>query len=336
MGRLRKINIGLIGLGYWGPNYIRLINENKKTKLAWACDKDSARFEKVKEKYPNLKIKFVENFKNSLKDVDAVLIATPWATHFELARFCLRENKHVLVEKPITETAQEAKQLWQLAKRKKKILFVDHLFIYNSYVRKLKELIQSNKLGKVLYLTEEYLALGPLRQDANALWDLGLHFIYTSMFLLNSQPVSISVVGSDYLFRGIEDVCFIRLDFDNKIKVNISASWLFPEKTRKIVVVGSKAMAVFDDVQPEHKLHLYKKGAAYLEKDVPYVFWDEGIEPVEVSPVEPLKESFSEFVQAIVEKRKPLTDGEEGLKVVKVVQAGQRSLKLGGKEVLLL
>jgi len=330
-----KIKVGLIGLGYWGPNYVRLISENSHTELVWACDIDSNKFFKVKEKYPNLEIKFINDFEKNLNQVDAVILTTPWETHFQIASLCLEKEKHVLVEKPLTKTISEARQLCKLAREKKKVLFVDHIFKYNPAVKELRKLIQTSQLGEILYLTGEFLALGPIRQDANALWDLGIHFIYTAMFLLDATPISVSVCGSDYLLRDIEDVCFIRMDFKNGIKVNISASWLFPEKIRKLVVVGNKAMAVFDDVKPEGKLYLYKKGASYIDEDTPYLLWDEGIKPVEVQPSEPLKEAFNEFVQAIIQKRQPLTNGEDGRKIIKIMTACQKSLKMGGKEVLL-
>lgn len=337
----KTLQLALIGLGYWGPNFARTIFENEDINLLYCCDIDKKSIEKISKRYPSVRL--VSDYTKILKDpeVDGVIVVTPPATHHKIVKDCLLAGKDVLVEKPITLESKLAEDLVAIAKKQNRILMVDHIFQFNSGIRKLKETIEKRKLGKIFYLSASYTALGPVRPDVNSLWDLGPHFLYTLQYILKSKPIWVRAIGESYLKKKSEDIVYITLGFPKKVLATIHVSWLYPYKARNLVVVGSKRMAVFDDMSFDQKLRIYEKGAAYDKNhpDFPSILkiiYREGdvIIP-RVDSKEPLSEVVKTFVKAIEERVLPESNGEDGLEVIKLLEAAQNSLKLDGKKILL-
>lgn len=334
---MSQVKIGIIGLGYWGPNFAKVGFENDKVEIAYFCDIDKPSLEKIGKRYPSVKL--TQDYKKILQDktVKAVIVVTPPGTHHKIVRDCLLAGKDVLVEKPITTLSKDGEDLVNLANNKNRILMVDHIFQFNPGIRKLKEFLQERKLGKLLYISASYTALGPVRPDVNCLWDLAPHFFYTIPYLLNKKPLWVSALGQSYLKHKTEDVAFITLGFPEKILVNIHVSWLYPYKVRSLVLVGNKKMAVFDDVATDQKLRIYDKGARYDMSDYPAilkVLYREGDLLVpRIEPKEPLSEVLKTFVSAIETRSLTESNGSEGIETVKILEAAQLSLGKRGKKI---
>ncbi len=334
------INIAVVGCGYWGPNLIRNFNEIDGSNMYMCCDLDQKKLDSMKKRFPGMKI--TKDYNEVLKDknVDAVSIATPPATHFRLAKEALMADKHVIVEKPLTLKSGDAQELIKIAKERKKILMVGHTFEYVPAVNKLKELIKSGELGEIYYIYTHRLNLGLWQPDCNVIWDLAPHDISTILYLLEQMPVSVCAKGAWHVDKDKEDVAFITLTFPNKRICHLHVSWLDPLKVRKTVVVGSKKMVVFDDVEQIEKLKIYDKSVSkhdsytsFGEFQMSYNYGDAHIP--KVSSTEPLKIECSHFLECIRDNKKPRSDGESGLRVVKVLEAAEESIKNNGKEVVL-
>jgi predicted dehydrogenase len=334
------INIGIIGVGYWGPNYARLCFEMGDVNLSWCADLDENALKKIQQRYPS--VKTTKNYKEILNDpkLDAVVIVTPAQTHFTIAKDALLANKHVLLEKPITSKLSEAKELGKVVSKSKKILMVDHIFKFNPTVTKLKELINNDELGNIYYIAASYTALGPIRKDVDAMWDLAPHWIYVINHLLNEKPVTIQANGKDYLKEKMNDVVFLHLEYPRKVLVNIHVSWLFPQKVRNIAIVGDKKMAVMDDVSSDTKLALFDKGAKYNSNDPNFanlqvIFREGDIVIPKLEKKEPLKEVLKHFCECITNDKNPFTGVKEGIDVIEILEAADRSLQKKGEVVTL-
>lgn len=335
---LHNKNVGIIGLGYWGPNYARIISQLENVNLSWCCDINKIALSKFSRLYPNVKV--TDNIKDLLNDknLDAVIIVTPAQSHFDLAKNFLSNGKHILVEKPLTNKLEDSKTLVKMSKEKNKILMVDHTFEFNPAIKKLKQLINDEELGKIYYIYGNYNALGPIRRDVSAMWDLP-HFIYIVNFLLDKNPNWVSAVGKYYLQKGMEDVVFLTFEYTDDILFNLNCSWIDPVKVRKLIVVGEKKMAVFDDMQPEDKLTIFDRGVElnddpnFANLQIVVRTGDTIIPKIERS--EPLKEVVLTFLQAINGQKIHYPDGEDGLNLVKSLSAAQESLKKDGKRILI-
>jgi len=333
----KVVKIAIVGLGYWGPNFAKAGFENENVEISYFCDIDKKSLEKIGKRYPSVKL--AQDYKKMLKDktIRGVIVVTPPEIHHRIARDCLLVGKDVLVEKPITILSSDGEDLVGIALKNKRILMVDHIFQFNPGIRKLKEILQKRKLGKILYISASYTALGPVRPDVNSLWDLAPHFFYTIPYLLNKNPLWVSAIGQSYLKHKTEDVVFITLGFPDKILVNVHVSWLYPYKVRSLVLVGSKKMAVFDDVATDQKLRIYDKGARYDMSDYPAilkVLYREGDLLVpKIEPKEPLSEVLKTFVNAIETRSLIESTGLEGVEVVKILEAAQLSLNKRGKRI---
>ncbi len=266
------------------------------------------------------------------------MIATSAKTHYELVKKALLHDKHVYVEKPFTLNVTEAEELVKLAEEKDKILMVGHLLEYHPAVEKLKELIDNGELGKIYYLYSQRVNLGKIRQDENALWSFAPHDISIILYLLGTEPVNISARGNAYLQDKIEDVVFMSLYFPGRVMAHFHLSWLDPHKIRKLTIVGSEKMAVFDDMESEEKVRIYDKGVTRKNKD--FVSYDEfltlrfgDIFIPHITMAEPLKRECQHFLNCIKENKAPRSDGRDGLRVVKVLAAAQKSLERGGEPV---
>lgn len=332
--RKRSVKVAIIGVGYWGPNYARLCFEVEEADLVWFADVNRQALSKVHLRYPG--VKTTVDYKQVLNDpeVEAVVVVTPAQTHFEIVKDALESNKHVLVEKPLTADLSEAEKIKKLVKKSGKVLVVDHIFKFNPAVIELRKLIKSGKLGKIYYLNSFYTALGPIRKDVDAMWDLAPHWVYTISYLLGSQPVSVRAEGGEFLKKGMNDVVFIYLKYPQKVLASIHASWLYPQKVRSMAVVGSKKMAFLDDASPDAKLIIYDKGAEYNSKDPNFadlqvIFRDGDVVIPKIERKEPLKEGFLHFLDCLSNNKKPIADVQDGLEVVKILAAAEDCLKKG-------
>jgi len=325
-------NIAVVGSGYWGRNLVR--NFNDLGALIAICDKDRDVLDNFKEKYEG--ISTTENLDylldESVFQIDAVAIATPAATHYNLAKKCLLAGRHVFVEKPLALTGEEGRDLIEIAEKNHLTLMVGHILQYHRAVIKLKELIATGELGKIQYLYSNRLNIGKIRAEENILWSFAPHDISVILMLLREMPESICATGGAYLQQKIPDTTLTTLDFPSGVKAHIFVSWLHPFKEQKLVVVGDKKMAVFDDISDE-KLMLYPHRIEWLNR-IPIAAKAEA-EVVKVEMDEPLKVECEHFIDCVANGQQPITDGREGLRVLQVLQASQQSLNENGRKISL-
>jgi len=336
------VRVGVIGCGYWGPNIIRNFNEIEGADLAWCCDLDSNKLKDTKNKYPYIKVSGDYNDILNDRDVDAVAVVTPPDTHYKIAKDSLLKGKHVLVEKPITFDVNQAEDLVETAKKTGRILMVGHTFEFNPAVIKAREYINTGAIGDVYYIVSRRVNLGIIRSDINAMWSIAPHDISILIFLLGAMPLNVRAWGASFLKQGIEDVVFLNIQFPKNITAHIQVSWLDPHKIREMVIVGSKKMIVYDDIDNEGKLKIYDKGVDKVEKNLPqnssfgefHIRLRSGDILIPKLPnQEPLRKECEHFIECIRDNKKPLTDGENGLRVVKVLDAAYKSLKNNGRQV---
>lgn len=331
-----NLNVGIVGLGYWGPNYARIITQLEDVNLSWCCDVNNVALSKFSKLYPSVKTtNRVEDLLND-RQLNCVIIVTPAQDHFKVAKKFLQKDKAVLVEKPLTDNPKKAKILVNISKKRNKILMVDHTFIFNSAVKKLKQLIDNKELGKVYYIYGNYNALGPIRRDVSSMWDLP-HFIYVVNFLLGTNPVWVQAVGKDYLQKETEDVVFLTFEYPGDILFNLNCSWIDPVKVRRLVVVGERKMLVFDDIEPEDKLKIYDKSVDvsddpnFANLQLVIRHGDTLIPKLELE--EPLKEVTKQFIEAVRSKKNSISNGDDGLNLVRILNYAQVSLSKQGKRI---
>ena len=322
--------IAVIGSGYWGKNLIR--NYHKLNVLELICDNNEIVLEKFKSQYPSVKTCLAFNEVLTCRDIQGVVIATPAETHFTLAREALLAGKHVYVEKPLVLAEPEAEELIALAQQNKRILMVGHLLQYHPVFVKLKQLAGSGALGRINYIYSNRLNLGKIRREENILWSFAPHDISMILTLADEEPEFVQAVGGNYLHQKIADVTTTHLEFTSGLKAHIFVSWLHPFKEQKLVVVGNQKMAVFDDTQPwSHKLLLYPHQIRW-EQNMPIPEKGEP-ELVELPQDEPLRLECEHFLKCIANNQQPITDGNEGLRVLKVLKASQASLDQKGIKI---
>lgn len=325
------IRVGVVGLGYWGPNVARVLDELETCELAWCCDSDAAARDRFQKIYPDAR--FTGDLGEMLGDdsLDAVAVTTPVVTHAALAEQALRAGKHCLVEKPLAHDAASAARLVAIAAEKGLVLMAGHLLEYHPGVQRLAHMVDAGELGDIRYIYGQRLNLGKLREDENALWSLGAHDVSVVLALVGEEPTEVSARGEAYLRDGIEDVVFAYLRFPSGVGAHLHLSWLDPNKERRITVVGSKRMATLDDMESDRKLTVYDRG--FDPDDLSYgdyVARSGDIVSVAVPTDEPLKVECAHFVDAVRENRTPRSDGASGLRVVRVLEALQASLDAGG------
>ena len=323
------VGIAVVGAGAWGKNHIRVFSEIPNVHLKYICDSDPSRLNKLQKSYPQTKM--VENLSPILQDpeIKGIVIASSAVSHFPLAKESLLAGKDVLVEKPMALNVEDAEEMVRIAEEKKHILMVGHLLIYHPVVDRLKEMIASEELGRINYIYTQRVNLGVIRQDENALWSFAPHDLSVILELLNERPIVVSAHGESYIQKNIEDVVFLSLHFSDGKMANIHLSWLDPHKVRKITIVGSKKMVVFDDMEASEKLKIYDKGVGSLSYDsygeyLSLRFGDITIPNIKM--VEPLRAEAEHFIRCIESREKPKTGGRDGLEVVKILVAAQKSL----------
>lgn len=333
--------VAIIGAGHWGPHLIRNFNDHLSSQLLWVVESDQSRRKGISARFPSVAV--TESIEDALTDirVDAMVVATPTSTHAALAEKALLAGKHVLVEKPITNSLEDALRLCDIAESSDLVLMVGHVFLFNQAVRAAKSYIDSGELGAVKYLSMTRTNLGPVRSDVNAAWDLASHDISIANYWLDEIPMSVSASGGSWLNRGIEDVVFATLTYPNGVLVHIEASWLNPQKRRMISVVGSDRMLTIDDMDLNEPLRVYDKGVIGAGNDDlrdTFAGFRSQIREGEVriphvTGGEPLRAECEEFLSRVHGTRSSFSDGRAGAEVVAVLEAIDRSLKDGGKSV---
>lgn len=332
------VRMAVVGCGYWGPNLIRNFNDLQQSRVEVICDIRESQFRPFAKKYPW--VRFTASYEDILKDpsIDAVAIATPVSTHYRLARKALEAGKHVLVEKPMTATTKEAVRITQLAADRKKILMVGHTFEYHPAVLKITKLLRSGELGDLHYIDSVRVNLGLHQSDGlNVIWDLAPHDISIILHWIQEMPLWVSAWGRSFVHSGIEDVAFVRLEFPRGILAHLHLNWLAPSKIRRITVAGNKKMVIYDDLENVEKLKVADRGVDRNSADpqlrIAYRMGDIISPKVEVA--EPLSLACAHFIDCVLTGRKPLTDGENGIRVVRILEAAYRSIKSGGRKVAL-
>ena len=337
--------VSVIGCGYWGPNLIRNFAESEEAEVRWICDSDPKRLATVSRRYPAARATTdcAELFSDSR--LDAVVIATPVATHYSYAKQALEAGKHVLVEKPFTASTREAEELLALAEAGGLTLMVDHTFVYTGAVRRIKEIVSRGELGDLLYFDSVRINLGLFQRDINVVWDLAPHDLSIMDYLVEREPISLTASGSCHIEEGIENIAYVQLRFADSFIANFHFNWLSPVKIRRTLIAGSRKMIVYDDIEPTEKVRVYDKGVTTnrseneADKEAAYrtlVSYRTGdVWVPKLDSTEALRYVAEEFLAAIKESRRPLTSGAAGLRVVRLLEAAQQSIRQNGKLIKL-
>ena len=332
------MKIAVIGCGYWGPNLVRNFIQSNKVERLICCDLDSKRLDRMKSLYPAIEV--LSDYKELLDrtDLDAVAIATPVKTHYSIAKDFFLRDKHVFIEKPFTHSYETALELVKLAEERQRVLMIGHTFEYTAAVNKVKEIVESGELGKILYISCIRANLGLFQPDINVIWDLAPHDISIILYILEEFPASVNSQGKAHFRPEIEDVASITLNFKNGIIAFIHNSWLDPNKIRRTTIVGTRRMLVYDDIETQEKIKIYDKGVevppyydTYADFQFSYRYGD--IHSPRIEDYEPLKKICEHFITCIQRKIPPLSDGYSGLRVVSILEAANKSLRLHGKAV---
>lgn len=335
------LKVGIIGIGYWGPNLVRNFNALDGVTVAGVCDTRPERLEFIKRQYPSVRI-FASVTDEIIKstEIDAVVICTPVSTHFDLGKAALQNGKHLFVEKPFTATSDEARQLIEIAGSGNLKVMVDHTFIYTGAVRKIKELIKSDQLGQLYYFDSVRVNLGLFQHDINVIWDLAPHDISIMDYFLDRPPLAVAATGVAHFKNNIENIAYISTYYEDNLLGHVHVNWLAPVKIRRTLISGSKKMIVYDDMEPSEKVKIYDRGVDVVESRediynmlVQYRTGDMLAPKLDMT--EALVSVCREFKDAIDQNRDPLTDGHAGLRVVRILEAANRSMRSEGKLIRL-
>lgn len=330
------MKIAVVGLGYWGPNLVRNFLSIDGVEGVIACDMVPRRLESIKKKFPT--VETTSSFDDLLQrdDVVGVAIATPVSTHYPLGMKVLEAGKHLLLEKPMAAKTSEAEELLEVAYSKMLTLMVDHTFVYTSAVQKMKELITKGDIGDILYFDSVRVNLGLFQHDTNVIWDLAPHDISIMDYLIDDKPIAVSCVGINH-FSEYEDVAYVTVHFAERLMAQFHVNWLSPVKVRKILVGGTKLMAVYDDMEASEKIKIYDRGVDVKEEDAVYkklVQYRTGnMYSPNIDTGEALGRMAADFVDCINTGKPSISDGQAGLNVVKVLEAANISIKAGGRRV---
>ncbi len=336
-----NLGVAVIGCGYWGVNYVRILNELPGVTVTAICEQRSERVDEIRQRFPGTPVFSSLDHVLALAEVEAVVICTGATTHFEVASRAIAAGKHLLIEKPLTTDPVDAAQLVQLAQRHGVKLMVGHTFLYNPAVHLVKEHVQRTDLGEIYYLYSCRTNLGPIRHDVNALWDLAPHDVSIFNYLLDSTTRWVSAVGAKVLKNHREDVGFISLGYGDNIVGHIHVSWADPNKVRELVVVGSKQRIVFNDLDTMERVKIFEKGISPVQAEAAsfgefqYLMRDGDIISPHVAASEPLKNQCRHFVECVINDQQPQTDGRDGLAVVRVMAAIEQSIQLRGAPIFL-
>ncbi len=333
------VKIGLIGFGYWGPNLVRNFSSQKEGKVTVISESREERHIQISKIYPEISI--CSNSDDLINDtnIDAVVIATPVFSHYKLAKEALLAGKHVLLEKPMTSSVDESKELIDIAKSKNLVLMVDHTFLYTGAVQKMKELIEQKQLGKLHYFDSTRINLGLFQPDVNVLWDLAPHDISILNYLVSNKPYSVNATGVSHTNNGIENVAYMTVNYEDDFIAHFNCSWTSPVKVRSTLIGGDSKMLVYNDLEPSEKIRIYDTGYNHTsdeEKNRIMVDYRTGdVFIPKLSTQEALYGVALDFIESILHSKEPLANAELGLEVVKVLEASQKSIKNKGKESII-
>ena len=321
------MNISVIGFGYWGTNLVRNFKNIKNCNVTHIAESEVSRHKQIHELYPDITIStFNQIITNS--NIDAVVIATSISSHYELAKAALENDKHVLIEKPMADSEKNALELIRLSKQQKKILMVDHTYLYTGAVQEIKELTDDGSLGEILYVDSIRANLGKFQSDFNVLWDLAPHDISIINYLINEKPISVQAIGKSYIKNELESIAYLILHYKSNKIIHLNCSWVSPIKIRTMIIAGSKKMLVFDDLE-QKKIRIYDKN---FQNNITS---NDGILEPEFSSKEGLSVMAEDFVNSIINDKEPLSNSNLGLEVVKILEASQKSIKNNGEKVFL-
>lgn len=333
------VTLGLIGCGYWGPNLIRNFNNIAGCRLKTVSDINESRLSHITTLYPNIEGIIDPNGLMNDKEVDAIVVATPVRSHFPLAKAALLAGKHVMIEKPMASSSAECEELVEIAQQKGLILMVGHTFLYSAAIHKIAEIIRSGDMGEIRYINTQRLSLGLFQKDINVAWDLAPHDISIIRYLLEESPVTINCQGNAHVTPGIEDVTNISLTFASNRFATIQSSWLEPRKVRQMTIVGTRRMIVYNDLQIVEPIKVYDVRVdrpphydSFAEFQYSYHYGDSYIPRLERHS-EPLKNQCQHFLDCIRNKTQPVSCGQRGLELVKILEASTQSLKANGAPV---
>lgn len=334
------MKVGVVGCGYWGPNFVRNFSKASRCTMAAVADSNPARLDYMRSTFPNLEI--VKDAQDLIvrPDLDAIVVATPVRSHYDLAKMALLHGKHVLVSKPMTQSSVHAEELLLLARQKERILLVDHTFLYSGPVRKIRQLIDKHELGDIYYYDSVRVNLGLFQTDVNVLWDLAAHDFSIMLYLINSKPMSVSAVGAspiNYSSQNFESVAFITIRFDNKAIAHFTVSWLSPIKVRRTLISCSRKMVVYDHLDPDNQVKIYDKAIELSNAEeqykalVQYRIGD--MHAPKVDQTEALELECQHFVDCCLGLSQPLTDAQSGMEVVRLLESAQRSMDHNGEVI---
>jgi predicted dehydrogenase len=333
------MNIGIIGLGYWGPNLLRnFAAQTGAVGRLTCCDINELRINNVRPFFPS--VEFTLNADDILRStkIDAVVIATPVATHFDFAQRALREGKHVFIEKPMTLRSADAEKLLEMAEARNLKIMVDHTFVFTGAVRKIKEVHDNGELGDIIYFDSVRVNLGLFQHDVNVIWDLATHDISIMDYIIPARPISVSALGIHHI-NNLEDVAYITLFLENNIIAHLHVNWLAPVKVRTMLIGGNKKMVVYNDMETSEKVKIYDKGVDIITKEGVYqtlIQYRTGdMRAPKIDQTEALSLAVGNFIEAVDKGSEPITNGQAGLRVVKILEAAQISLKNEGKLIKL-
>lgn len=331
------VRVAIIGYGYWGPNLVRNFSSLPGARVVRVADLRQERRDAVSHQYPGVAVTADIDSVCSDPDTDAVVIATPVFTHYPLARKALEAGKHVLIEKPMTDTVAHAEELIQLAERMGLLLMVDHTFLYTPAVQKMKALIDSGGIGRVKYFDSTRINLGLIQQDVNVLWDLAPHDISILDHLIADRPVSVNATGVSHIHQGIENIAYLTVNFASDIVAHFSCSWSSPVKIRMMLIGGDSRMIVFNDMEPTEKIRIYDTAhSVSTDEEKQRVLVDYRVGDVYIPKIgqgEALSGMAADFIQCILHGGTPVSSCHSGLNTIRILEAAQKSIKNGGTEV---
>jgi len=334
----KKLKVGVVGCGYWGPNLIRNFRALPGCQLKVMCDLSEQRLNHLKALYPDVQSLMDYDYMLNEAGLDAVVIATAVKTHYPMAKASLLAGKHTFIEKPMASSSEQCEELIEIAQKKGLVLMIGHTFLYSPAVRKIQEIVNSGDIGEIRYISARRLNLGLFQKDINVAWDLAPHDISIILSVIGEQPTTVNCRGSAHITRGIEDVTTMCLGFARQRTAIIHSSWLDPRKVREMTIVGSKRMIVYDDLAPLEKIRIFDARVerpphydTFAEFQYAYHYGDMYVPYIKQE--EPLKTECQHFLDSIKNGASPLTDGKQGLKLVRILEASTKSLKKGGAPI---
>lgn len=338
MNNNSQINIALVGAGYWGANLLRNFYQLDEVRIETVCDLNPERLNFIKKNYPAVKV--TKDFNEILNnpEIKGVAIALPTELHYQFAKSALMAGKHVLIEKPMTSNSEQAQELVEIARKEGKILMVDHTFLFYGPVLKIKEIIDSGELGEIYYLDSQRINLGLIRQDVNVIWDLASHDISIMNFLIKEKPIAVSAIGTSHAGSLKEELAHLAIKYQGGLVAHIHVSWLSPVKIRQVLIGGTKKMICFDDITPSEKIKIYDRSVQVdFSKETPAepIYRAGEVRIPVFNQQEALLEECRHFIECVKSGEKPLTCGETGFEVVKILECCDRSLKEKGGEISL-